>query len=152
MLVKIRIVLALAGAVLLALSIAGPAYSAAPRGHVYDWKGQYLGYVEKMGPGRWWASDPYNSVIDLPTPTRMRITEGFHFFGFAKRRNLGRWDVYTDASGGPKFDGSIRRVSLRRWNVYNKKGQRIGRTVGSGLNAVAAGFSYAFWGRYCCGL
>lgn len=149
---RLRIVVALAGAVLFALSVSAPAHPAAARGYVYDWKGRYLGYVQKDGPNTWWASDPYNSQIDLPTATRMRITEGFHFFGFAKRRNLGRWDVYHDDYGGPHFAGSIRRVSLTRWNVYNKKGQRIGHTVGNRLHPVAAGFSYAFWGRYCCGL
>jgi hypothetical protein len=75
----------------------------------------------------------------------MRITEGFHYFGFAKRRGARRWDVYRDAPDGADYEGSVRRVSPTRWNVFNE-GRRIGHAKGRGLDPVAAGFAYVFWG------
>jgi hypothetical protein len=137
-------------------AFSGNAGSAVVKSYIYSAKGRLVGHIERSGPWSWDVSDGCNSGIELVADNnRMIINEGFHHYGFAKRRGARRWDVYTDAVGGPDYEGSIRRVSRTRWNVYRggwrvgwnvyRGGRRVGHTKGSGLNAVAAGFAYVFW-------
>jgi hypothetical protein len=129
------------------------ANSAVVKSYIYSAKGRLVGHIERTGPWGWDVSDGCNSGIELVADNnRMIINEGFHYYGFAKRRSARRWDVYDDGSG---YSGSIRRVSRTRWDVYRggrrvgwnvyKGGRRVGHAKGSGLNAVAAGFAYIHW-------
>lgn len=111
------------------------------KGYIYAANGRLVGHIERVGPEVWNVSDSCNSQVELFSDHRMQITEGFHYFGFARRRGATRWDVY---SFGPDYEGSVRRVTPTRWNVY-RRSRRVGHTRGRGLNAVAAGFAYVFW-------
>jgi hypothetical protein len=123
----------------------GSAGASVPKGYIYSAKGRLVGHIERTSFWSWDVSDSCNSGIELVANNdRMIINEGFHYYGFAKRRSARLWDVYRDGYRKPEYEGSIRQVSRTRWDVY-KVGRRVGHTRGRGFNAVAAGFAYIFW-------
>jgi hypothetical protein len=134
----------------------GSAGASVAKGYIYSAKGRLVGHIERTSYWDWDVSDGCNSGIELVANNdRMIINEGFHYYGFAKRRSAALWDVYRDGYRRPEYEGSIRRVSRTRWDVYRggrrvgwnlyKGGRRVGHTRGRGFNAVAAGFAYIFW-------
>jgi hypothetical protein len=108
---KIRVVLALASVVLLALSVSESAYPAAARGYVYDWNGRFLGYVQKTGPDTSDASTTTTPRSTCPPrlacgSRRASTSSGSPSDGV---RAVG---TYTKTySPGPDYEGSIRRVN-----------------------------------------